>query len=124
MGIAGARVKRLAKIIETTQAKIVLVSSWKRHYERQDQVGKYLGNKLRKENLAIYDTTLRYEHWSNRGEQILNWLADHQDIKNWIVLDDEIFDDYDETVMGHLVKTSWETGLTDELTDKAIEMLK
>ena len=124
MGIAGARVKRLAKIVEATQAKIVLVSSWKKHYERQDQVGKYLGNKLRKENLAIYDTTLRYEHWSNRGEQILNWLVDHQDTKNWIVLDDEIFDDYDETVMRHLVKTSWETGLTDELTDKAIEMLK
>ena len=123
MGIAGARVRRLAKIIETTQAKIVLVSSWKKHYERQDQIGKYLRNKLRKENLAIYDTTLRYEHWSNRGEQILSWLADHQDTKNWIVLDDEIFDDYDETIMRHLVKTEWETGLTDELVEKAIQML-
>lgn len=125
MGIAGARVKRLKKIVEATDAKIVLVSSWKRHYVHYDMFGKYLRNKLRKEGLEIFDTTLDYESKGSyhRGTGIFNWLATHKEVEEWIVLDDEIFDDYDKTIMRHLVKTNWETGLTDELTEKAIEML-
>ena len=126
MGIASARVRRLKKIVEATDAKIVLVSSWKRHYLCQDMFGKYLRNKLRKEGLEIYDTTLDSEKQKGswyRGTGMLNWLATHEEAKDWIVLDDEIFCDYDETIKRHLVKTSYLTGLTDELVDKAIEML-
>ena len=127
MGIAVARVKRLKKIVDATDAKIVLISSWKKHYVHYDMFGKYLRNKLRKEGLEIFDTTLDYEKKKGsyyRGTGIFNWLAVHEEVKEWIVLDDELFDDYDETIKRHLVKTNWETGLTDELTEKAIEMLK
>ncbi len=130
MGIAGARVRKLKKIVEATDAKIVLVSSWKRHYvqyinTKDDMYGKYLRNKFRKFSLDIFDTTLDYETKGSwyRGTGIFNWLAKHE-VENWIVLDDEIFCDYEETIKRHLVKTSYLTGLTDELTDKAIEMLK
>jgi len=126
MGIASARVRRLKKIVEATDAEIVLVSSWKRHYVHYDMFGKYLRNKLRKEGLEIYDTTLDSEKQKGswyRGTGMLNWLAAHEEVKDWIVLDDEIFCDYDETIKRHLVKTSYLTGLTDELVDKAIEML-
>ena len=131
MGIAGARVKRLKKIIEATDAKIVLVSSWKQHYIHyvkydNDIYGKYLRSKLRREELEIFDTTQEYEQKKGswyRGTGIFNWLAAHKEVKDWIVLDDEIFCDYDDTIMRHLIKTDFRTGLTDELVEKAIQIL-
>ena len=126
MGITGARVKKLKKIIEATDAKIVLTSSWRVAYwsylsDRTNRMGKYLYNKLRKENLIILDTTTT--RGCARGKGILQWLSEHPDTQQWIILDDEIFDDYDNTILSHLIKTNEQTGLTDELANKAIELL-
>ena len=133
-GIATTKVKKLARIVNETGAEIVLVSSWKRHYEiyckdHMDIYGKYLHNKLRKQGLQIIDTTLRYEKLHSvpneyRGTAIKQWLKDHPEVTNYIVLDDEIFDDYAYTIYSHLVQTTWTTGLTDELVAEAIEKLK
>lgn len=126
MGITGARVKKLKKIVDATGAQLVLTSTWRVAYwsylsDRTNRMGKYLYNKLRKESLTILDTTTT--RGRARGKGILQWLSEHPDTQQWIVLDDEIFDDYDETIMKHLIKTNEQTGLTDELANKAIELL-
>jgi histidinol phosphatase-like enzyme len=89
-GICKTHVKYLKKIVAATNAKIVLVSSWKRDYEDYirngyiNMIGKYLYNKLRKQGLEIYDTTVRYMSgiWSgHRGFEIESWLKDHENIE-------------------------------------------
>ena len=130
LGVTTARIKRLKQIVDKTDAKIVLTSSWKEAYINNtkyhvDIYGKYLREKLRKSNVYIFDTTLNYESKGSeyRGAGIKAWLNAHKNVTNWIVLDDEIFCDYDKDIMNHLIKTSYETGLTDELVNKAIDML-
>lgn len=130
LGITTTRIKRLKQIIDKTDAKIVLTSSWKEAYINNtkyhiDIYGRYLREKLRKSDIYIFDTTLDYESKGSeyRGTGIKAWLAAHKNVTNWIVLDDEIFCDYDKDIIAHLIKTSYQTGLTDELVNKAIDML-
>lgn len=52
------------------------------------------------------------------------YLMLHPEITNWIVLDDEIFSDYQEyNILPHLIKTNASIGLTDENAETAIQML-
>jgi len=102
-GICKSHIKALKELVEKTDAKIVLVSSWKRDYVDyikhgyQNSIGKYLYNKLRSAGLKIFDTTLSYDFSDgrNRGYEISQWLENHQEVDSWVVLDDEKFRDYD-----------------------------
>lgn len=130
IGIYKPRVRNLAAIVKATDAKIVLVSSWKDDYISYKQgkpahYGKYLREKLRELDLEIYDTTYYYEpNAGERGTGIKKYLATHQDITDWVILDDEIFCDYDDIIMEHLVKTSFYYGALDEgHVEKAIKIL-
>lgn len=132
-GISKAKVKQLKRIVDATDAKIVLVSTWKHEYmdylrTKDNQFGKYLVNKLSAEHLHIYETTYMYDRTRGgmyRGFEIRSWLNDtKENIESWIVIDDEIFYDYAENkILSHLVHTDEKTGLTSELADKAIEIL-
>lgn len=127
IGIDNEKVRRLRQIVDATGAKIVLTSSWKSEWSRDPELcgadGKYLAKKLAKEDLHILDKT--EDNVSNRGEGIQKWLGRRSDKPNWIVLDDDIFPDYeDQGIMPHLVKTGWYTGgLQDEHVKKAIDLL-
>lgn len=139
LGIESKKVKLLRQIVEATDAKIVLVSSWKKGYvswlnnrasgqvELCDHLGKYLHNKLSKERLHIFATTAYYERNSRtRGLGINGYLRDHP-AEAFVILDDEVFDDYcawlKDGLVSHLVKTNPYTGLTEADVAKAIEIL-
>lgn len=146
-GIETVLVKKLRQIVEATDAKIVLVSSWKDCYENwnkhrrgldlnidytfeDDRVGKYLYNKLSKEHLHILDTTFKFERTKyDRGKGIVSYIEAYNSthtvpITNFVILDDEIFDDYVEyKLYDNLVKTKFSTGLTDQDVEKAIKIL-
>lgn len=129
-GIDDDKVKLLKEIVIKTNAKIVLCSSWKEFWwpiekECQDEFANYLDRKLKKQNLYIFDRT--YDLGWNRGEGICNWL-ENKNVESWIVLDDEIFDDYERFgIMSHLVKTEFYEkdggGLKPEHVEKAIKLL-
>lgn len=119
-GICKTHVKHLKNIVDKTDAKIVLVSSWKNDYEDYikhgyyNRIGKYLYNKLQKVGLRIFDTTLRYDfsYGSNRGYEISQWLEEHPEVDSWVVLDDEKFKDYDFLkITPNLILTDPEYGL-------------
>ena len=126
-GISTAKVRRLKWIVDKTDAKIVLVSSWKGDYQeylehKPNRVGKYLSNKLRKQGLSIYDNTdrLAVGFHSARGFEISTWLAQQKEpIESWVVLDDEIFRDYGESIRPNLILTSEADGLTMHLAKVA-----
>ena len=123
--------KRLTKIGEATGAEIVLSSDWKDGWSKyytssKPSHAKYLDNHLyKKGRLTIKDKTPSTGRGSwFRGEEILTYLKLHQDIENYIILDDTFFEDFDnENIIDHLIITDYKYGLTDENVKQAIEIL-
>ena len=138
----------LKEIVDKTEAKIILSSSWRLSTEA---IAKLM-DKLDKFGLAIsgmtcdsvdldwlkkykFDTTKKYldtkfdydenkqiKITHDRGAEIFKWLHDHDDCA-YVILDDEIEDVkpyFNESV---IVKTSYKTGLTKEDVKKAVQIL-
>lgn len=129
-GIDDKKAKNLAKIVEKTGAKIVLISTWKEGWYKidkkyQDILANYLDKKMKKQGLIIFDKTLDYSggQYLSRGEGILEYLS-RAHAKNYVILDDLQFD-YDGCgLTNNFVKTNnIRDGLTEILADKAIEIL-
>ena len=126
--------RRLARIVEAVDAKIVLISTWGAWFEvgaykQKDKSSKYLSNKLRKQGLKVYDKINYDIAWKYRGKAILEYLNEHPQIDGWVILDDELFSDYGEEIQKHLVHTIFYTskdeygGLTEGLVPLAIDIL-
>lgn len=130
-GIDSDKVKRLAKIVEATGAQIILSSDWKDGWEKyytsqKPSHAKYLDNHLyKKGKLTIKDKTPNTHKGSwFRGSEILAYLRAHQDIENYVILDDTFFDDFaNKEIEEHLVLTNREIGLTDGDVNDAIKIL-
>ncbi len=106
----------LKEIINDTDSKVVVISSWKK-LKVFYKVSKHLVN------LGIPIIGMTSDNSDNRGEGIKNYLKNHE-VDNYIVIDDDIFPDYDEEIMNHLVKTSfYNCGLTEENKEEAINKL-
>lgn len=94
------------KIVDITDCKVVLSSSW-RHAEsgRED---------VRKHVVDFIDVT---PTGGTRGEEIQMWLDIHPEVTKYAILDDD-----SDMLPGQIhFKTSFETGLTDEIANAIIE---
>lgn len=125
-GIDEDKVKLLRQIADKTGALIVLTSTWKSEWDIDPEAcspeGRYLSQKLRRQQLRILDKTMFMD---KRGTGIRQWLAEHPKVTSWVVLDDDIFADYErQGILPHLVQTSYfQQGLTQEHVQKAIDIL-
>lgn len=131
LGIEDDKVALLKKIVDATDAKIVLSSTWRlginNKGHRLEGHADYLKDKLGKYGLEIYDKTEQLtRNGELRGKEINEWLSRHPEVNQWVVLDDEWFWDFDEyNIHQHIVRTwFWGTGLTEEDVEKAIKILK
>lgn len=127
IGIDDARVKLLREIVDATGAKIVLASTWQKEWKPEGitNSGKYLINKLWRERLKIFSRTGKWS-WNDRGQGIIDWICNAPEkVESWIVLDDEIFDDFPRCgIMPHLVQTDFRSdGLNETHVERAIELL-
>jgi len=128
IGIDDDKVLNLKTIIDATNAKIVLVSTWKEDWETDTSLcapeGEYLNRKFKQCGLFISDKTT--DKITDRGHGIANWLSNHKEVRSWIIIDDDVFPDYHTLdMMSHLIKTSFgKGGLTKELAGAAIERLQ
>ena len=128
-GIDTVRLKRLKRIIEETNGKIILISTWKEQWYKelfnkglQDELANYLDRKFKRERLSILDKTIDIDN--SRGKGILQALSRYN-AEQFIVLDDEAFDYKELNLLPHLVKTEYSNGgLTEELANKIIALLK
>lgn len=99
----------LKQIVNENNAKIVLSSTWRELDQPNDDsvysMWLYLINTLAKVGLEIYDKTPQIG--MKRTKEIKKWLEKHDDVKAWISLDDDCWEeDYEEIGLGgHLVHT-------------------
>mgnify|MGYP000061481896 FL=1 len=89
------RLEYLKEIIDNTKAKIVLSSSWRYFFHKEnDKIlprtirGKDLYDLFKKYGIEIYDITTT--DFCFREEQIDDYLKNH-DVDNFVILDDEVF---------------------------------
>lgn len=122
IGIDDSKLFQLSKIISETNSIVVLTSSWRIGYCKnpKTKMGQYLEEKLSKYSIQICDVVGS----NDRGFEIKKYITDHN-IENYIVIDDEIFPDFDDEIISHLCKCNfYENGLTEEIANKCINLLQ
>ncbi|MBP5684171.1 MAG: hypothetical protein J6X02_02820 [Bacilli bacterium] len=133
------KVLLLKEIIDTTEAVIVLSSSWRSYLTKIDKQiipvhpkMRELVNLFYQYGLFIYDIT-PYDEERYRQKEIQEWLNNHDNIESFAILDD---DDYDlpNFIDKELVKTKFTDkmvlfpwidhgGLQKEHVEKAVAIL-
>lgn len=129
IGIDEDKLHRLGKIIEATNAQVVLTSTWKLHWEKDvakcDRSALYLNKKFEQIGACLLDKTK--DNGSDRGVGIQKWIADCEEpIENWIIIDDEWFDYKELGISSKVIKTTFygeNGGLQDSHIELAIELL-
>lgn len=108
----------LKELVDRTGAKIVLSSSWRMGLSIRDG----LVQRLAEYGLEIYDTTpVLYFEGRKRGDEIRAWLNEHEEVTNFVILDDE--SDMCEFTKTNLVKTNTNFGLKSIHIEKAVKIL-
>lgn len=140
-GVHENKVKRLARIVKATHAKVVMSSSWRfgwwnTPYEEQYKDQRKLTDLLKKYNIEVIDIT-PCSREGKRDKEILSWLSKHEnEVDRFIILDDEnsllrAFDDderFIQTVSVHKRVMIWshcseDIGLKRKHVRKAIKVL-
>jgi len=106
----------IKEIIYKTNCKIVFTSSWRYSLLFSTTIEKF----LIKEGI-IFDKTPFINN--DRGIEIKEYLKIHPNIKDFIIIDDDIFSSYDKYLLSKLVKTNIKEGLTEECSKDIIKKL-
>lgn len=125
VGIDPTRLALLRKIVFETDAKIVLTTSWREHWSvipwMCDETGKQIDKVFNEFDLYIYDKTQCLEH--NRYREITNWLKGHPNVKNYVVIDDEPFEQ--GILKDRFILTSrLRNGLNEDDVERVIDILR
>lgn len=91
--------------------KVVLSSSWKHSPGGKEEVIKRV--------TPLFDVTP--DVGAFRGDEIRAWLDAHPEVERYAILDDD--NDFHEDQRPNFFRTSWKTGLTEEIMNKVIEHL-
>ena len=83
--------KLLKEAVDITGAKVVVTAS-----ARYTTNGRLLIQLLREQQILV-DLTPYIKN--KRGIEIKQWLSEHPETEDFVILDDEIFDSYDEELM-------------------------
>lgn len=127
VGISDTLCRKLRKIIDSSrdsdnEVKVVLTSSWK-YMGPLDEDYKYMISKLKKAKAEPIGITKDPDKNSlKRGQGIIAYLEGHDDIVQYVILDDYMFDMTDDLVR-HLILTDECVGLTDSDVEAAINIL-
>lgn len=98
------KVKLLKEAVNETGARVVVTAS-----ARYTTNGQLLIQLLREYQILVDLTPLIN---NKRGIEIKQWLSEHPETEEFVILDDEIFDSYDEELMKKLIKISNGNGIS------------
>lgn len=119
-------VEKLARIVKETDAKIVMSSTWRSFFDKDEDKGshfyKHITERFNKFGLVLFDRTPIRGFDGERGLEIKDWLSRHPEVKKFVILDDEV-SDIIPYYKKEVVKTNFIHGLLDEHVKKAIKIL-
>lgn len=114
----------LKYLIEETNAKIILTSTWRGSKESTDCFLKALDS-IGIKDKYIGKTKMKYwdSNWG-RGREITEWLEENKDkeVETYIIIDDDT-DMHWEDCMEHFIHINGQVGLTHRDRQQAIDML-
>lgn len=128
LGIDEDKLLILKRIVQKTNSKIVLTSTWKTDWVKKFEGylspdGQYLVDRLESVGLKIYDKTID-PAWHLRGQGITDWIENSKcNVEQFVIIDDESFDFIELGLDNRFVKTNFTDGLLPEHVDKAICIL-
>lgn len=106
------RLPLLKQLVDETQAQIVLSSSWRKHWNKYenlcDIIGREINELFDKYGLCIYDKTPVSPN-NDRSEEIRMWLKEHNSSEQFVILDDIAFG-WGADLQDHLVRTNSRIG--------------
>lgn len=115
-GIDPEAAKLVRRIVKETGCKVVLSSTWRMYADGRAQV--------KREVCYFVDCTKDLQAGSkrgfvDRGLEVEEWLDRHKSVRQYAILDD------DSDFMPHqwLFKTSFDTGLTEDIAQAVIDHL-
>ena len=120
------RLELLRYLAEKTQAKIVLSSSWRKHWNKDknlcDLIGIDMDVLFSKHKLIIFDKTPELPN-NDRPEEIRMWLKQNKETTRFVILDDIRFGW--GNLQENLVNTNYRIGrgLEDKHISEAIRIL-
>lgn len=120
-------VQNLERIIEATDAKIIITSTWRLDGDMQTL---WRNRNLAGEVIGVTPTLLREKtiekikvYYGHRGMEVEAWLEDNAIAPyKYAILDDE--DDYLPHQSEHLILTDPMTGITEDVAENVISLLQ
>lgn len=132
--IEDEKIRLLAGLVKRTGAKIILHSGWRTWFDAEikplRREAERLLELLKKEGLRLNGVTpdLTTEEIRKtkkfslvKAEEILLWIRAHEDVTDWVVLDDLGL--HNARVEEHQVRPDPAVGLTPEDVEKAVRIL-
>ena len=125
------KLELLKEIVDKTDAKIVVTSSWKRGFTEVDDFIKSFYTNPRNKDLnnatifdwfanSIYDITGHNSSW--RGDGIQRWIDKHnEEIESYVILDDD--SDFRDNQLFNFVQTDTYEGITSREVKLCIKIL-
>lgn len=125
------KIELLKEIVDKTDAKIVVTSSWKRGFTEVGNFIKSFYNKPKNKDLknvtifdwfvkSIYDITDNNGSW--RGDEIQRWIDKHnEEIESYVILDDD--SDFHDNQLFNFVQTDTYEGITSREVKLCIKIL-
>lgn len=110
-----SKVKILLEVINKTNTKIVITSSWRRM-----KLYPYIKERLISMGLPVVGETPFIK--GRRGEEIRSYLLENR-VSNYCIIDDEVFKDYKELEDYLVVTDFYEDGLTIDHAEEVVKKL-
>ena len=132
IGLDKKFILQLKRIVDATNADIVLTSDWKFEFttdscdeDSAELDGKYLCLRLSQHDLHIKartkDNSVGTDRQSRRGSGIRRYIQENK-VTDFVILDDIFFEDFTDELKDHFVWTE-NTALNEEKANKAIAIL-
>ena len=122
------KIKWIKRIVDETTAKIVVSSSWRMQTVEETRKSMIYKEKRCPRNKMLYwlmDNLYDVTPWvglgNGRGGEIQQYLNDHPEIDNYVIIDDD--GDMWDSQLYHFVQTNYEDGITETEAIRAIKVL-
>lgn len=117
----------LKRIVEATEAQIVLSTSWRKFWNegepQLDSVGQHINEVFTEFGLSVYSKTPVIDN-AGRNEEIKAWLDGERYVDGYVILDDKDFD-WSTDLRSHFIRTDQSgSGLENLQAQQAIDVLR